>query len=34
MVNKGLYFSFNTYDKNLLFVIYHQARKYRLAALF
>ena len=34
MVYRALHFSFNICVKNLLFVIYHQARKYRIAISF
>ena len=34
MAYGALHVGFNPYDKNLLLIIYHQARKYRIAASF
>ena len=34
MTYRTLHVGFNIYDKNLLLVIYHQARKYRITASF
>ena len=34
MAYRELHVGFNPCDKNLLLVIYHQARKYRITALF
>lgn len=34
MIYKVLHISFITFDHNLLFVIYNQVYKYRIAALF
>ena len=34
MVYRALHVGFNTCDKNLLLIIYHQARKYKIAMSF